>query len=246
MPALSGIRKRIQSLDVRTRLFIALIFSVGIIFIDTWEALVLLSLSSLGYAVAHGRLKIIALAHGGLLVLFCMALLSIQVILLIMPGIGDGGLAPFINPFLRTMVLANVMLALALSCRTRDLMETFRRLNLPFFIYLPATVMVRFVPGFIHDLKQVRESVLIKGYRLNIVFITLHPILSMRLLLVPMVIRSLRTADELAVASELKGIRQESFVVPHSPGLPGRGDLFAGGVALCLMAAGLWYSGVAQ
>ena len=246
MPVSSGTENWIQRLDVKTRLFIALVFSVGIIFINTWEALTLLAVAGLGYSAAHGRFKIIALVHAGLLVLFCLALLSVQLLLIFMPGLGDDGLGPFINPFLRTMILANVVLALALSCRTQELMETFRRLKLPFFIYLPATVTVRFIPGFIHDIRQIRESVLIKGYRLNLFFITFHPLLAMRLLLVPVVIRSLRTADELAVASELKGIRQESFVTSGGFGLPGYADLFAGVTALCLMGAGLWHSGVVQ
>ena len=242
MPALSGINGGgldIKGLDIRTRLFLALIFSTGVILIDTWEALGWLAGISLAYALAHGRLKVIALAHGGVLLLSMVALFSVQILLIFMPGLGDQGMGPFVNPFLRVMILVNVLLALALSSPTHELMATLRGLCLPFFIYLPVTVMVRFIPGFIHDIAQIRESILIKGYRLNFIFVTFHPLLFLRLIFVPVVIRTLRTADELAVAAELKGIRQGRGPRGLGNKRLGKMDYLVGGLALVLIGFGI-------
>ena len=66
--------------------------------------------------------------------------------------------------------------------------------------------MVRFIPEFINDVKLIRESLKIKGFSPGIGFVTCHPLLVVRLLVVPLTIRALRSADTLAVAAELKGM----------------------------------------
>jgi energy-coupling factor transport system permease protein len=196
----------IRSLNVRTRLVICVLVSAGVLFIQSWYPLALLVAASFIYAAAHGSIKIIFTVYGAILALFAVAMGCIEVMLIFWPALGDEGLAPFINPFLRIIILANVILALAIASRTHELMNCLRSLRLPFFIYLPATVMIRFIPSFINDVKQISQSMKTKGYNLNIASLTLHPVLSMRLLFVPLVIRALRSSDELAVAAELKGL----------------------------------------
>ncbi|MEA1868535.1 MAG: hypothetical protein U9N19_10635 [Thermodesulfobacteriota bacterium] len=49
-----------------------------------------------------------------------------------------------------------------------------KSLRLPLFLYLPAVVMIRFIPSFINDIKQVTEVLKIRGYKINPASLTLQ------------------------------------------------------------------------
>lgn len=214
-------------LDVRTRMLICLICSTGIIFIQSTLALGLLALVSLVYALAHGQVKVLALSWCGVGVVFTVAMGCVHVMLIFWPEIGEAGPAIFFNPFLRVLVLVNTMFALAVSGRIQDMMTSLKTLGLPFVIYLPASVMIRFIPEFINDVKLIRESMRIKGFNPGVLFVTRHPFLVVRLLMVPLTIRALRSADTLSVAAELKGMDAKTCMTSPPPSSPGAWDIIA-------------------
>ncbi len=196
----------IQKLDIRSKMLICILCSIVVIFINELYSLAVLLAASFVYVVAHKRFFLTFVTYGALFVMFCIAICCIRIMLIFVPEMGKMGLSPFINPFLRVMILVNVVLPMALSSRVQDILTTLKTLQLPLFIFLPATVMIRFIPSFINDVRQISESMKIKGYRINPVTMTFRPVLTIRLLFAPLVIRALRSSDELSVAAELKGI----------------------------------------
>ncbi|MCG8632174.1 MAG: energy-coupling factor transporter transmembrane protein EcfT [Desulfobacterales bacterium] len=236
MPVLS-VNNPVARLDIRTRMLICLVCSVGIIFIQSYGALIVMTLASLGYALAHGRLKVLAVAWCGVGVMFGMAMACVQIMVVFWPGLGESGLSTFINPFLRVLILVNTILALAVSSRIQDIMASLKSFGLPFFIYLPTAVMVRFIPEFINDVKLIRESMQIKGFRPGLGFVTFHPFLVIRLLVVPLTIRALRSADTLSVAAELKGMDSAVRMTRISPNRPNVWDITAA-VSVLLLTSG--------
>ena len=221
-------------LDVRTRMLVCLVCSTGIIFIQSAAALGVLALVSLVYALAHGRIRVLVVAWCGVGVMFAMAMGCIRIMLIFWPQIGEAGPAAFFNPFLRVLVLVNTIFALAVSGRIQDMMTSLKTLGLPFVIYLPASVMIRFIPEFINDVKLIRESMRIKGFNPGILFVTLHPCLVVRLLVVPLTIRALRSADALAVAAELKGMDANTRMTKTPTPGPGAWDIIATACVLVL------------
>ncbi|WP_320043878.1 energy-coupling factor transporter transmembrane component T [uncultured Desulfobacter sp.] len=234
MPALSG-NKPANPLDIRTRMLICLVSSLGIIFIQSSLALGILTLASFIYALAHGRFRVLAAAWCCVGVMFAMAMGCVRIMLIFWPQIGEvAGLGAFFNPFLRILVLVNTIFALAVSSRIQDLMTSLKTFGLPFVIYLPASVMIRFIPEFINDVKLIRESMRIKGFNPGIQFVTLHPFLVVRLLVVPLTIRALRSADTLAVAAELKGMDANTRMTKVPSPIPGTWDIIATACVLVL------------
>ena len=231
-----GNRNFVQNLDVRTRMLLCLVFSTAVVFIKDWYPLVMLLGASYVYVLAHGRFSAVLAAHGCVLVMFFLALFSIKIMVFFVPQMGDLGMGVYVNPFLRVIVLVNLLLALALSSRVQEIMTSLKSLGLPLFIYLPVTVMIRFIPSFIHDLKQISQSMKIKGYRVNVVSLTLHPLLTTRLLVVPLVIRALRCADELSIAAECKGIGYGDKITCFNARRLSPGDYGTATYALCLLA----------
>jgi energy-coupling factor transport system permease protein len=187
-------------------MLICLVASAAVIFIKDWYPLAMLGAASFVYAAAHNRFRVLLVAYAAVSFMMLTALGCVYVILIFMPEMGAMGLGPFLNPFLRVVILIHVVLALALSSRVKELLSTLKALRLPLFIYLPATVMIRFIPSFINDVRLIRESLKIKGYAVNPLTLTLRPALTLRLLFAPIVVRALRSSDELAVAAEIKGI----------------------------------------
>lgn len=221
-------------LDVKTRMLICLVCSTGIIFIQSTVPLGILAMVSLVYALAHGRVKVLAVAWCGVGVMFAVAMGCVRIMLLFWPALGEMGPGAFFNPFLRVLVLVNTFFALAVTGRTQDMMTSLKSLGLPFVIYLPASVMIRFIPEFINDVKLIRESMRIKGFNPGIQFVTLHPFLVVRLLVVPLTIRALRSADTLAVAAELKGMDADTRMTKTPTPGPGAWDIIATACVLVL------------
>ncbi len=212
-------------LDIRTRMLVCLVSSVGIIFIESSPALGILAVVSAGYALAHGRVKVLAVAWCAVALMFAMAMGCVRIMLIFWPSISEAGLGAFFNPFLRVVVLVNTILALAVSSRIQDVMTSLKSFGLPFVLYLPAAVMVRFIPEFINDVKLIRESMQIRGFSPGITFVTFHPFLAVRLLVVPLTIRALRSADTLAVAAELKGMDAATPMTRIKAPVPGIRDM---------------------
>jgi len=222
-------------LDVRTRMAVCLAASLGVVVVESLPCLLILSLVSLVYALAHGRIKILAAVLSGVGLMFVMAMVCVYIMSLFWPEFGAMGMGVFVNPFLRVLVLAHTIVVLAVSSRVQDVMTSLKTLGLPFFIFLPAAVMVRFVPEFINDVKLIRESMRIKGFHTGILSVTLHPFLLMRLLLMPLTIRALRSADTLAVAAELKGMDGRSPMTRAASSGPGFWDILVLASALVLI-----------
>ncbi len=229
----------IQTLDVRTRMLVCAVASAAVIFINDWYPLAMLAAASFIYAAAHNRFRVLAVSYAVISVMALSALGCVYVMLVFMPEMGAMGLDPFLNPFLRVVILIHVVLALAVSSRVKELLTVLKSLRLPLFIYLPATVMIRFIPSFIHDVRLIRESLKIKGYAVNPLSLTLRPALTLRLLFAPIVVRALRSSDELAVAAELKGIGYSDRMTFIAQNRFRPADYIACAVAVILAAAAL-------
>ena len=83
-------------------------------------------------------------------------------------------------------------------------------------LFLPTAVMLRFIPTFTNDIRQIWETLRIRGWAMGPEMLTLHPLLSARLLLVPILFRALKSSETLGIASELKGLGTgERTVMPQ-------------------------------
>ncbi len=224
--------------DARARMVISLLASVVTIIISSVEGQLILLGASLLYALSIRRFKALAIAY--LFVAFMMGLATLCTW-------GISSMAPFIPftfkglavPFMRGLVMLNVVLPLALTCRIQDLLTALKGLCLPFCIYLPGAVMIRFIPTFMNDIKQISEALQIRGYTLTLGGMFRHPLLVLRLLFTPLLFRSLRTSEELGIAAELKGLDAQSRFVPYRSPVWSRKDTLLVAAALTVVAAAM-------
>lgn len=103
-------------------------------------------------------------------------------------------------PYLRMLVSVNLLLMLSTSTPVQELFNRMQRMHLPRIIRIPISVAIRFIPTFMDDCGQIRDASRLRpGRGIGGIW---------RTLAVPLIFRTLFSADDLAVAAELKGIGQ--------------------------------------
>ena len=184
--------------------------------------------SSLVWALTLARPLLLVKAHAVVLALWGVACLFVLGI-----GIGDkAGVGPvgLGIPFVRGLCILNTVLVLALSSKVEDLMAVLERLRLPFVVYLPAAVMIRFIPTFMDDLKMVADALRLKGVDSR--FWVTHPLQAVRMAFMPVLFRALKSAENLGLAAQMKGVTGRLTPKPRRAA--------AGFVALSVAAWVLW------
>lgn len=230
-------------IDARARMIISLLASAVTVAISSFEGQFILFAFSLAYVLSVRKYKIVAIAYLLTALIMFIAVLCTYGLSRFVPAVSFTVTSVTV-PFLRGIVMMNVVLPLALTCRIQSLLTALKGIHLPFCIYIPAAVMIRFIPTFMHDIKQITETLKIRGYELHFKQMFCHPLLMLRLLFMPLLFRSLRTSEELGMAAELKGLDSQSIFVPYKKTLWTNKDtlLIVIAITCCLIALYCHYS----
>ncbi len=188
-----------------TKIGLCFVISIVTLIIDNTNALSILVVGSFIFAVSQIRFKVMFIVYL-LVVLMSVFSMASAFGLSKLIGMGDYSLFTMIRPFMRILVVFQVLIVTALSTSPQEILINLKSIKLPRILYLPVLVMLRFVPSFINDLRQINESLKTRGLRITPISIIIHPILTMRCSVYPLIFRALRSSDELAIASELKGV----------------------------------------
>jgi len=192
--------------DVRTKLLVTLCLSVLVVYCSQIQSLGVLVLFSTVSVLSVRRYKLLSIIYGFLALMWVIALGWVYLMSLVIPDHAPTTFETLLIPFMRSTVSINMMLALAFSSRVHNVLTSLKSFHLPIWIFMPAAVMIRFIPTFLEDIKQINETIKIRGHALTPWFIICNPLLSTRLIVAPSVFRALRSAGDLGVAAELKGI----------------------------------------
>ena len=209
----------LHAADTRAKMFVSLLASVATVALSGVEPQMVLFGMSLVYALGMRQFRILLIGYA---VLVGMSLLAMGC------AFGMSLLIPSMPAF--------SAVPLAFSCRVQSLLTALKSLRLPFCLYLPAAVMIRFIPTFLHDAKQVSETLRIRGWRMTPWNAFRHPVLLIRLVFTPLLFRSLKTSEELGIAAELKGLGYGEGMRPYRKLVWKASDTWLL-VAACLVAA---------
>ncbi|MGL4721691.1 MAG: energy-coupling factor transporter transmembrane component T family protein [Desulfovibrionaceae bacterium] len=196
----------LANLDTRTKVIISIITSIATLILASSVALSFLFFVSLSYAMLIHKKRLLFFAYIFFIIVACVATVFSLFLQFIFPAMPESSFVDLGIPFLRIAIMLNVVLPLALYTNIHSLLHTLKNLKLPLYIYLPTSVMIRFIPTFISDVKQITEALKIRGYIFSVRACCSKPIFYLRIILVPILFRSLKTADNLSIAAELKGI----------------------------------------
>lgn len=143
-----------------------------------------------------------------LLYLLVYAFVTIWLITVVPKGI------LIISPMLLGMIykfIVPIMAAyLTFKIPSGKLIAIFQKISMPQKFILILLVIVRFIPTISGELKTIKEAMKVRGFTGNITKIVLHPLRTMEYIVVPLIFRSIKVADELASASIVRGIENPS------------------------------------
>lgn len=220
-------------LDVRVRLLIALATSVAVLVLSHPASLGLLGAVGAFYMAALRRWRVQLICYAAILVLASLSVGFFYVLQAALPMMRSSGPGQLLVPFLRMLAMVHAVMPLALSIRLRDVLSLMKGLRFPRALYLPLAVAIRFIPGLVHDLRQMRDCLRLRGYR---GWSLLRP----RLWLLPVVFRCLHLSDELAVAAELKGVGYGRPTHAKPKGILRWPNLVTLAVLLCVLSGAMW------
>ena len=230
----------LTTLEARSKMAVCIVAAIATVALSNPYAQIALFAGSFAYLIGIRRPMVILVAYVFMAVMMGISVACTMGLAHYFPIFGRGmDLKNLAVPFLRGLTMLNVVLPLAFTTRVQNILQSLQSLRLPFCIYLPAAVMIRFIPTFANDVKQVWESLKIRGWHLNPLTCTIHPVMTTRLLFAPMLFRSLKTSDELGIAAELKGLGSGRVMQQYREVKWGRNDwvLVAGAILVAALAA---------
>jgi energy-coupling factor transport system permease protein len=122
-----------------------------------------------------------------------------------------------VYPALRMAVSANLALSLAMSTPTSELSKLIGAAVKPDWLFIPLSVVLRFIGTFLAELTLVRDALMVRTRKSLLKTFFTKPWLLWRGFLVPMTFRTLAAADDLAISLEMRGLRRQALFWPRPP-----------------------------
>ncbi len=119
---------------------------------------------------------------------------------------GIGFPSPMMFAFIIELVPIMMPVYLLIQAPSGKLTAGLRQLPIPSKMMLAVTVIFRFTPTIIAEYSDVKDAMKTRGFLRSPVQVIMHPLSSLEYVVVPMVFRSLKIADELASSCMVRGI----------------------------------------
>ncbi len=227
-------------LDCRTRMLLCVSAAVATLVFSNPLSQCAIFGASFAYLMISRHIRATLFAYAFMAVMACLAVAWTGLIGLLVPGMmRNVQIWSLWIPFLRCLTMMNVLLPLAFCTRIQQVLGALEGMRLPFVIYLPCAVMIRFIPSFASDTRQVWESLKIRGWNVGFWHCAVHPVEITRLLFAPLLFRTLKTSDDLGIAAELKGLGRGRRLVPYDAPQFGWADAAAMALAAVVIASAI-------
>ncbi|MGL6198855.1 MAG: energy-coupling factor transporter transmembrane component T family protein [Lachnospiraceae bacterium] len=189
----------VQELDIRVRITILLLVTVIAFSVRSEIALLLCFLSMFAWISLFGFMRQ-AVKYAAVYVLLWGLLLltgKIQVI-------GD---IPLLTVYIRRVLLPVLAAVPVSNAPTGRFIASLSRMRMPKPVILSTTIIFRFLPTIGQEYKAIRDAQKFRGIGTSVFQTLLHPLKNVEYILIPLLIRISRIADELSASAMVRGIR---------------------------------------
>lgn len=205
-----------SGLDCRVQLAAILGATLSAFLLKTQMSLVMLAVFVLLWLLSLRRIK----SGITFAVLFGLLTLTVSTVT---TNLAIGSILVVANIFRRMMIPAFVAMPLS-KAPTGVLIASLGRLKIPRQVTIALAVMFRFMPTVAEEYHSIRTSQKFRGIGVNAWGLFRYPARSYETILVPLLIRTTRIADELSASAILRGASTERAVTSFRPVLFRRGD----------------------
>ncbi len=188
-------------LDPRVKMGLALIFSFIGPLIGNPLMLGILTITAISYLFFAGQGRML-LFIGAFFVISMVAYLFIEALILNRPP-------KFMEYLTLTLTMLPIMcigLLLGLTTSIEKLITALGRLGMPTGIRYAIMVAMRYVAMVGREMRHVVQAMKVRGVMVSWKDFFKHPVSTVRIILVPLLIRSFKVADRMGAAAELRGL----------------------------------------
>lgn len=217
-------------LDPRTKIFIAFLFIINVFISTGIEAMVILFVLASLWLCFSGMLR--KVFTYSLVLLLLLAFLTVNRQLGFPAGTAFHVL--FIIKWMPAFMASTVLIS---GTQVSEILYALSKMNLPQRLIIPFAVMLRYIPSIHREFTYIRDAMKIRGIAFSPLNTFRHPLATMEYILVPLIMRSSRVADELSASVLARGInlKQQSSSF-REISLTGK-DVFVMGTGVMITAA---------
>jgi energy-coupling factor transport system permease protein len=192
-------RNPFDAVDVRVRILVMIQVSLSALMLKTEIALLLCLVFIWIWLILFGCVK---------KALQCTAAYgALYGLLFLMKNTDMLGNLPLLTVYIRRLMLPVMAAAPVINAPTGCLIAALNKMKIPRAATLSLTVMFRFMPTLSAEYRRIRESQKIRGIGASFLTVLCHPIQTAECILVPMLIRTSKTADELSASVQVRGMK---------------------------------------
>ena len=191
----------LTSLDVRVRVLLLIPVSIAAMLITSEIVLCCL------FALAAVWLLMFGLHKKALAYILVYA--ALWAVLFPLREMQIPGSIPLLTVYVRRIIIAVMGAAPVMSAPTGRLIASLHRMKLPKTAVLSLAVFFRFMPTVSMEYRCIREALKFRGIGTSAAGVLLHPFLTAECILVPMLMRTSKVADELAASVSVRGMQLE-------------------------------------
>lgn len=199
-------------LDVRVKLVVllALVITGSLVKDFVWGSVLFAFTCALTFAIGRGRMALsFAVSYAIIMLIFWATLF--------LPWSASGAIGSVVllaRTCMPTFLFAAVFVS---STKIGDLAAALYELRLPRALVVPLTVGIRFFPTLGQEADAVLTSMRLRGLGLSPRNIVRYPVLTFQSLLVPIMLRCAKIADELAASAVARGIDRPGRRSSYNP-----------------------------
>ena len=189
-------------LDPRARLLLVPVFGIAAFIIDSPLQMALLALLAASLLILSGAIK---LPIRNAMIMALLLALDVS-IAHITPGSLTLILTVMVYVLERGCLLLTAAALFSKFVPTAQQICAMEALHIPRQAIIPLAVTLRFMPSIREDFASLRDSMRIRGIDISLKGFFRHPLAMLEYSLVPLLIRSLKTSDELSASAMVRGI----------------------------------------
>ncbi|MEM4447310.1 MAG: energy-coupling factor transporter transmembrane component T [Nitrososphaerota archaeon] len=188
----------LNGVDPRVKLVFVAAVSVLSLALSSFTSLLFLALLptltlSLARALGRARFFIVSFLVFSALSVFVVYLLRF------------GSALEFAKFFVRVFAVMNAGLFFAFTTSPNKFSRGLEKLKVPRSVSFTLTLTIRFIPVFLKEAEEVLSSLKVRGVKLGIRGFIKNPKVVLRSLTIPLIVRMVKTSDDLASALESRG-----------------------------------------
>ena len=201
-----GKRNVLQNLDPRMKLLLVIVISTATLFASSQIVVACNYVIIIFLWLLSGEVKY----AGKFLILFA-AVLAIEYASMFIPNDTARLMISFLLFIIaRSMSLMVMCLWMSVRLRVNDLVTALQNMHVPRGFTITIAVVFRYIPTISGEFRNINNTMKMRGINFNVKNLFIHPGRTMEYALIPLIMRSLKVADDLSASVMTRGLDLQS------------------------------------